>query len=426
MARSQMNVGRQSDRNVRAALGFLLLTAACSSPTRSGSPTGGLAGTPRPGAHGFSDARAVDRAYMFVDRPAVLALSETSVNAPATTPAAADGADFSVTVGVTTDGTMAGTAIAPPPSCVTPPEVAAIGRNRVVPTDYATIQAAVDAADPGDVVLVQPGVYHESVRLKSNVSLVGSGAADTILDARGEGVSLIDFTGARNVVVQGFTLTGVGLAKGCSQPDDPFWCSGNWYAAAIYGDGSETDSAHVYGRDPCADTSILVTQNVVRDNAIGMMSYFHARAVVRNNVFVGNTYAFVANSLQDHALVLYNAFVANGQEAIGSQAAYLDVVGNIITGSAVGVQHEFIQTGRISCNFFAQVGTPGERVPIGEQGNLTLGTAFVDAAHGDFRPTAELIAAAGACLDTAAPDVVSWTSAEPGAFGGVLGRWTTD
>ncbi len=36
-------------------------------------------------------------------------------------------------------------------------------RTLHVPADHPTIQAAVDAASPGDLILVEPGVYEEAV-----------------------------------------------------------------------------------------------------------------------------------------------------------------------------------------------------------------------------------------------------------------------
>lgn len=41
----------------------------------------------------------------------------------------------------------------------------ASGTTRRVPDDHRTIQAAVDAADPGDLVLIGPGVYREEVEV---------------------------------------------------------------------------------------------------------------------------------------------------------------------------------------------------------------------------------------------------------------------
>jgi pectin methylesterase-like acyl-CoA thioesterase len=42
-----------------------------------------------------------------------------------------------------------------------------------VPEDHDTIQAAVDAARPGDLILVGPGVYREEVKVLNIGLLLG-------------------------------------------------------------------------------------------------------------------------------------------------------------------------------------------------------------------------------------------------------------
>src|SRR5688500_18683121 len=45
------------------------------------------------------------------------------------------------------------------------PPVEASGRVLRVPSSYPSIQAAVDASRPGDLVLIAPGTYHEAVEV---------------------------------------------------------------------------------------------------------------------------------------------------------------------------------------------------------------------------------------------------------------------
>ena len=48
----------------------------------------------------------------------------------------------------------------------------------IVVSPGQSIQAAVNTAKPGDTVLVEPGVYHQSVQIRTNgITLRGSGAS---------------------------------------------------------------------------------------------------------------------------------------------------------------------------------------------------------------------------------------------------------
>ncbi|MEO5888084.1 MAG: hypothetical protein ABIQ77_10495, partial [Anaerolineales bacterium] len=67
-----------------------------------------------------------------------------------------------------------------------------------VPADYATIQAAIDAAEPGDVIQVSVGIYAENLILNKPVSLVAEVYDQinpvnnqTIIDGRGGAVVIL-------------------------------------------------------------------------------------------------------------------------------------------------------------------------------------------------------------------------------------------
>src|SRR6266540_1040178 len=93
----------------------------------------------------------------------------------------------------------------PPGGPVTPdrePAPPRPGRTLVVspsPTPaggYTTIQSAVDAATPGDLILVQPGVYHEAVKVTTPyLTIRGTDRNTVILDGdfkRPNGIHVIE------------------------------------------------------------------------------------------------------------------------------------------------------------------------------------------------------------------------------------------
>ena len=89
-----------------------------------------------------------------------------------------------------------------------------------VPTDYPTIQAAVNAASPGDTIVVAAGTYNETVNIDKSLTLEGAQAG---VDARGRSGSesvinapltssnpsaTVVTTGATNIVINGFKIIG--------------------------------------------------------------------------------------------------------------------------------------------------------------------------------------------------------------------------
>jgi hypothetical protein len=89
-----------------------------------------------------------------------------------------------------------------------------------VPGDQPTIQGAVDAAAAGDLVLIDPGIYHEAVNVTTDdLTIRGLDRNEVILDGEFEldnGIRVLDADGvavenmtARNYTANGFFWTGV-------------------------------------------------------------------------------------------------------------------------------------------------------------------------------------------------------------------------
>lgn len=89
----------------------------------------------------------------------------------------------------------------------------------IVPTQFQTIQSAVDAAKPGDSIQILPGTYTEQVSISKNLSVTGSGEENTFIKApitltpRSFGrLSIVDINKGASVALSNLTVTGPGSA----------------------------------------------------------------------------------------------------------------------------------------------------------------------------------------------------------------------
>ncbi len=141
----------------------------------------------------------------------------------------------------------------------------AIAAVIIVPDDHATIQEAIDAAVPGDTVLVKPGTYHENIDFTGKAVTVESeqGPAVTIIDGN-QADTVVTFANAEgeDSVLQGFTVTNGRAVNGggfrCGQDTAPT-ISGN----VITANTVERDGAAIF----CNASSAVIVDNTITANA---------------------------------------------------------------------------------------------------------------------------------------------------------------
>jgi len=219
-------------------------------------------------------------------------------------------------------GALALTACAGPP--VGDPSPAAIGdtstdspgvwtgATRSVPSDYPTIQSAVDAADPGDLILIDRGVYRETVEVTTpGLTIRGVDRNEVVIDGefeRANGVQVLFADGvavenmtSMNHKVNGFFWTGVRGYRGSyltavNNGDYGIYSfdSGDGLFEHSYGTGSPDAAFYIGQCNPC---DAVITDSVGEFSGLGYSgSNASTNLYLVNNIFRYNGAGIAPNS----------------------------------------------------------------------------------------------------------------------------------
>ncbi len=186
------------------------------------------------------------------------------------------------------------------------------GATRNVPDEYPTIQAAVDAAEPGDLVLVDRGTYRESVAVATpGLTIRGVDRNEVIIDGefeRANGVEVLFADGvvvenitAMNHRVNGFFWTGVRGYRGSyltaiNNGDYGIYAfdSGDGLFEQSYATGSPDAAFYIGQCDPC---DAVITDSVGEYSGLGYSgSNASTELYLVNNVFRYNGAGIAPNS----------------------------------------------------------------------------------------------------------------------------------
>ena len=144
-----------------------------------------------------------------------------------------------------------------------------------IASDYDKIQPAIDAASPGRVIRVAPGIYNENVLIDKSLIVKGAGADKTIVDGKQAGSV---FTIGKNSPNVDVTLSGMTITGGTGTPIlDP---SG----------GITSSGGGIFNNGTTTLTNCIVSGNTAHRGG-GIMNYgnvnLNGDSITRNTAFDG-------------------------------------------------------------------------------------------------------------------------------------------
>jgi plastocyanin len=224
------------------------------------------------------------------------------------------------------------------------------GVTRRVPEEHRTIQAAVDAARPGDLVLVGPGVYREEVKVtipslvirgrdRNRVVVDGEFRRPNAISITADGVAVDNLT-VRNALINGLFWTGVrgyraSWVTAYNNKDYGIYAfdSVDGVFEHSYASGSPDAGFYIGQCHPC---DAVIDQVTAEHNALGYSgTNAGGNLQIVRSVWQANWAGIVPNTLDSELLppfrevdVVANLVVANGNRQAPGKTLQWGAFGN--------------------------------------------------------------------------------------------------
>ena len=168
------------------------------------------------------------------------------------------------------------------------------------PSNYSTIQYAVDNASYLDTIFVYSGTYYENVKIYTSVVLIGEDKENTIIDAGGAG-DVIHVT-ADNVKITGFSIINSGS----------YWLESgielNRIEHCTITDNIISNCG--FGIAPFITTDVTISFNIIKDNDFGISSHDTSYSNISKNSILNNRCGIYLNKVS-YCKIGKNNFIDN-------------------------------------------------------------------------------------------------------------------
>lgn len=225
----------------------------------------------------------------------------------------------------------------------------------VVPTDFATITAAVGNASAGDTILVKAGVYHENPVVNKTVVLRGEGNNQTIVVGKGgieRGANPVFTLAADGIAMSGFSVTSdkypeaTNFASGIKIAANNCTLKGNEVFRTYYGVFSSLLSNSAIscnivtgalkdGIRLCGGSHNTIISNVVSGSAQSGLALDGYLDTVANNTFQGNNRGIGLGA--SFSVVYANNITGNSESGFYMASSNSTIASNYVEDGVYGV-----------------------------------------------------------------------------------------
>ncbi|MGA7076741.1 MAG: right-handed parallel beta-helix repeat-containing protein, partial [Halobacteriota archaeon] len=157
---------------------------------------------------------------------------------------------------------------------------------------YNTVAQAIDAAHPGDIIVLGPGTYNENLVVNKPLTIVGNGSATTIIQAADPSKDVLQLK-SNNIRVEGLTVQGASGAAGVNV-DQVASC-------VVAGISAHGNVRGVYLNHA---TNNEVRNSNLADNGYGVYGDYASSNTISNNVATGEK--GYGNTLGDGIYLFYS------------------------------------------------------------------------------------------------------------------------
>jgi parallel beta-helix repeat protein len=218
-----------------------------------------------------------------------------------------------------------------------------------VPGEYKTIQEAIDKANPGDTVLVEPGTYTEVLSLKPGVIIKSRGSEKELSDLTAAARTIISSPGRQTAIVEGAddaTINGFTLVDNESGYDPTAWRFG-----VLITGKSQTVTNCLISRLPYdaigviglqSDSESYIYHNLISENrGNGIKCQAGARVRIVKNKIYENEQSGIENHKGVESHIEGNKIFKNGIDGVVNAGAKPFIKNNTIYGNGhngIGLQ----------------------------------------------------------------------------------------